>query len=144
MQSDICFKTLARSQAPVILIPPLLKSVYYCEFLFSHQTTGFSTSLGFSQTCRVLIILDFLSFPLQTPFQSPQPPFSKLTFLHSQGIRNLNAVASLPKNVYLCIGNGRKGSISRMSDECRKDVRWKKEDGRCCYTHSITPLILYH
>ena len=23
-----------------------------------------------------------------------------------------------------------KGSISRMSDECRKDVRWKMEDGR--------------
>ena len=24
----------------------------------------------------------------------------------------------MAENVYLCIGNGRKGSISRMSDEC--------------------------
>ena len=24
----------------------------------------------------------------------------------------------MPQNVYLCIGNGGKGSISRMSDEC--------------------------
>ena len=29
------FKSLARSQAPVILTPLLLKSVYYCDFLFS-------------------------------------------------------------------------------------------------------------
>ena len=34
MQSDICFKSLARSQAPVILPPPLLKKVCYCIFLF--------------------------------------------------------------------------------------------------------------
>ena len=36
----------------------------------------------------------------------------------------------MPENVYLCIEMSGKGSISRMSDECRKDVRWKKEDGR--------------
>ena len=42
----------------------------------------------------------------------------QLTFLHAKWIRNLNALACLPQNVYLYIGNGRKGSISRMSDEC--------------------------
>jgi len=67
---------------------------------------------------RALIFLDFLSFFSHTPFQSPQPVSLELTFLHSQWIRNLNALACLPQNAYLCIGNGRKGSISRMSDEC--------------------------
>ena len=51
-------------------------------------------------------------------FLSPQPVFSKLTFLHSQGIRNLNALAYLPKKYYLCIEMSGKGLISRMSDEC--------------------------
>jgi len=54
------------------------------------------------------------------------------------------AIACLPKKHYLCIEMSWKGLISRMSDECRKDVRWKKEDGRCCYPHPITPLIPYH
>jgi len=50
----------------------------------------------------------------------------KLTFVHPKWIRNLNAIAGLGKNAYLCTGNGRKGSISRMSDE------WKKmSDVRC-------------
>ena len=48
----------------------------------------------------------------------PQPARLKLTFLHSQGIKILKAIACLPQNVYLCIGNGGKGLISRMSDEC--------------------------
>ena len=34
-KSDICFKTLGRSQAPVILSPLLLNNVYYCKILFS-------------------------------------------------------------------------------------------------------------
>ena len=41
-----------------------------------------------------------------------------LTFLHSSGINNLKAIARLGKNAYLWSRNGRKGSISRMSDEC--------------------------
>ena len=72
----------------------------------------------FLRTGRILIFLDFLSFSPQTPLQSPQPVFLKLTFLHSQGIRNLNAIAYLPKNAYLCVEMSGKGSISRMSDEC--------------------------
>ena len=110
----------------------------------SGQTTGFIASLGFSQNRRTLFFPDFLSFSSQTPILSPQLAFLKLTFLHSQGIRNLNALAYSGKKQYFCIEMSGKGSISRMSDECRKDVRWKKEDGRCCYTHSINPLILYH
>ena len=35
VQSDICFKSLARSQAPVILSPLMLNDVYYYKILFS-------------------------------------------------------------------------------------------------------------
>jgi len=67
-------------------------------------------------------------------------PYSAISPLLS----NLNALAYSGKKWYLCIEMSGKGSISRMSDECRKDVRWKKEDGRCYYPHPITPLIPYH
>ena len=88
------------------------------DFCFLVKQGAFQLLSDFLRTGRALIFLDFLSFSSQTPLQSPQPAFQKLTFLHSKGIRNLNALACLPQNVYLCIGNGRKGSISRMSDEC--------------------------
>ena len=89
--------------------------VYFC-FLIKQQ--AFQLLSEFLRAGRALIFLDFLSFSSQTPLHSPQPTSFKLTFLHSQWIRNLNALACLPKNAYLCIGNGRKGSISRMFDEC--------------------------
>jgi len=55
----------------------------------------------------------------------------------------LKAIAYLTtKNSYLCIEMSGKGSISRMSDECRKDGRWKKED--VATPNPITPLIPYH
>ena len=88
------------------------------DFCFLVKRGTFQLLSDFLRTGRALIFLVFLSFSPQTPFQSSQLAFLKLTFLHSQGIRNLNALACLPKNAYLCIGNGRKGSISRMSDEC--------------------------
>ena len=115
VQSDICFKSLARSQAPVIFLSLLLNNVYYC---FRVKQRSFQLFSDYLRIGRALIFLDLLSFPSQTPLQSPQPAFLKLTFLYFKGIRNLNALACLPKNAYLCIGNGRKGSISRMSDEC--------------------------
>ena len=90
----------------------------YVYFCFLVKQGSFQLLSDFLRTGRVLIFLDFLSFSSQTPFQSPQPTSFKLTFLYFKGIRNLNALACLPQNVYLCIGNGRKGSISRMSDEC--------------------------
>ena len=89
--------------------------VYFC-FLAKRQV--FQVLADFLRTGRTLIFLDYLSFSSQTPLLSPQPASLKLTFLHSQGIRNLNALAYLGKKCYLCTGNGRKGSISRMSDEC--------------------------
>ena len=88
------------------------------DFCFLVKQGSFQLLSDFLRTGRALIFLDFLSFSSQTLFLSPQPPFLKLTFLYSKWIRNLNALACLPQNVYLCIGNGRKGSISRMSDEC--------------------------
>ncbi len=45
------------------------------------------------------------------------PSFS-LTFLYSSRIKNLKAIAYLEYFYYLCTRNGRKGLISRMSDEC--------------------------
>ena len=47
-----------------------------------------------------------------------QQPSSELTFLHSKGIKNLNALAYSRKKQYFCIEMSGKGSISRMSDEC--------------------------
>ena len=88
------------------------------EFCFLIKQGSFQLLSDFLRTGRTFIFFDFLSFSFQTPFQSPQPAIFKLTFLHSKWIRNLNALACLPQNAYLCIGNGRKGSISRMSDEC--------------------------
>ena len=88
------------------------------EFCFLVKRRYFQLLSDFLRTGRTLIFLDFLSLFPQTPLQPPQPAIFKLTFLHSKGIRNLNALVCLPQNVYLCIGNGRKGSISRMSDEC--------------------------
>ena len=88
------------------------------DFCFLVKQGSFQLLSDFLRTARTLIFLDFLSFSFQMLLLLPQPAFSKLTFLHSKGIRNLNAVASLGKKCYLCTGNGRKGSISRMSDEC--------------------------
>ena len=89
--------------------------VYFC-FLIKQQ--AFPLLSDFLRTGRALIFLDFLSFSPQTSLQSPQPAFLKLTFLHSQWIRNLNALAYLGKKQYFCIEMSGKGSISRMSDEC--------------------------
>ena len=96
-------------------------NVYFC---FLVKRRSFQLLSEFLRTGRTLIFLYFLSFSSQTPIESPQPAHLKLTFLHFQEIRNLNALACLPQNVYLCIGNGRKGSISRMSDECL--MKWKR------------------
>ena len=87
------------------------------EFYFLVKRRYFQLLSDFLRTGRTLIFFDFLSFSSQTPLQSPQPASFKLTFLHSQWIRNLNAIAYLPKNAYLCVEMSGKGSISRMSDE---------------------------
>ena len=89
--------------------------MYFC---FLVKRRSFQLLSDFLRTGRALIFLDFLSFSSQTPLQSPQPAFLKLTFLHPKGIRNLNALAYLPKKYYLCVEMSWKGSISRMSDEC--------------------------
>ena len=88
------------------------------DIRFLVKQASFQLISDFLRAGRALIFLDFLSFSHQTPFQSPQPVFIKLTFIYPQWIRNLNALACLPKNVYLCIEMSGKGSISRMSDEC--------------------------
>ena len=88
------------------------------DFCFLVKQGSFQLLSEFLRTGRALIFLDFLSFSSQTLFLSPQPARLKLTFLHSKGIRNLNALAYLGKNAYLCIEMSGKGSISRMSDEC--------------------------
>ncbi len=93
------------------------------DFCFLVKRRSFQLLSDFLRTGRALIFLDYLSFSPQTLFQSPQPASLKLTFLYSQWIRNLKAIACLPQNAYLCIGNGRKGLISRMSDECL--IKWK-------------------
>lgn len=88
------------------------------EFCFLVKRRYFQLLSDFLRTGRTLIFLDFLSFSFQMLLLLPQPASLKLTFLHSKGIRNLNALACLPQNVYLCIEMSGKGSISRMSDEC--------------------------
>ena len=71
----------------------------------------------------------FSSLPPSSSLQPSSQPSLELTLVHPFGIKNLKALAYLGKKYYLCIEMSGKGSISRMSDECRKDVRWKKEDG---------------
>ena len=88
------------------------------DFCFLVKRRSFQLLSEFLRTDRALIFLDFHSFSSQTPLQSPQPAFLKLTFIYSQGIRNLNALAYSHKKWYLCIEMSGKGSISRMSDEC--------------------------
>ena len=88
------------------------------DFCFLVIRRSFQLLSDIIKTDRTLIFPDFLSFFSLTPIQSPQPAFLRLTFLYSQEIRNLNAIAYLPKNAYLCIEMSGKGSISRMSDEC--------------------------
>ena len=79
---------------------------------------SFQLLSDFLRTGRALIFLDFLSFSFQMLLLLPQPARLKLTFLHFQEIRNLNALAYSGKKLYLCIEMSGKGSISRMSDEC--------------------------
>lgn len=88
------------------------------DFCFLAKQGSFQLLSDFLRTGRNLIFPDFLSFSSQTPILSPLPIRLKLTFLHSQGIRNLNALAYSDKKYYLCIEMSGKGSISRMSDEC--------------------------
>jgi len=88
------------------------------EFCFLVKRRSFQLLSDFLRTGRTLIFLDFFSFSFQMLLLLPQPAHLKLTILYFQEIRNLNDLACLPQNVYLCIGNDRKGSISRMSDEC--------------------------
>ena len=88
------------------------------DFCFLVKQGSSQLLSDFLKTDQTLIFLDFLSFSPQTSLQSPQPPFSKLTFLHVKWIRNLNALAYLGKKWYLCIEMSGKGSISRMPDEC--------------------------
>ena len=89
--------------------------MYFC---FPVKQGSFQHLSDFLRTGRALIFLDFLSFSPQIPFQSSQPASFKLTFLHLQWIRNLNALAYLPKKYYLCVEMAGKGLISRMSDKC--------------------------
>ena len=86
--------------------------------MFSRQTLGSLISLGLFLDTEIpdfsFLSLIASSITLKT---APNAPLL-LTFLYSFRIRNLNALAYSDKKWYLCIGNGRKGSISRMSDEC--------------------------
>ena len=105
-------------------------------FCFLVKQRSFLFLLDFLRTGRALILLDFLSFSSQSLFQSSQPAHLKLTFLHSQWIRNLNAIAYLPKNAYLCVEMSGKGSISRMSDECL--MKWKRRFPYCTCCQAVT------
>ena len=86
--------------------------------MFSRQTLGSLISLGLFLDTEIpdfsFLSLIASSITLKTASNAPL----LLTFLYSFRIRNLNALAYSDKKWYLCIGNGRKGSISRMSDEC--------------------------
>ena len=50
--------------------------------------------------------------------QPLSPASQKLTLVYPFRIKNLNALAYLPKKYYLCVEMAGKGLISRMSDEC--------------------------
>ena len=89
-----------------------------CLFLFSRQTLGFSVSLGFYLNTTEPHF-SFLSLIVSSITLTPAlKAMFLLTSVHYLRIRNLNALAYLPKKYYLCVEMAGKGLISRMSDEC--------------------------
>ena len=93
----------------------MFRNVYLC-FLIKHQ--AFQILSDFLVTSFDLVFPVFpvivSSIALTSTSKAPPP----LTYLHSLRIRNLNAVAYLPKKYYLCVEMAGEGLISRMSDEC--------------------------
>ena len=88
------------------------------EFCFLVKQGYFQLLSEFLRTGRALIFFRFSLISLSNAPSVISTSLHKLTFLYSQWIRNLNALASLGKKCYLCTGNGRKGPNSQMSDEC--------------------------
>ena len=111
----------------------MFQNIYYC---FRVKQRSFQLLSDFLRTVRALIFLDFLAFSSQTPILSPQLAFPKLTFLYSKWIRNLNALASLPENVYLCIEMAEKAQFPG----CLMNVV-KMLDGRRKMEDVATPIL---
>ena len=92
----------------------------------------------------------FSSLPLSSSLQPSSQPSQKLTLVHPLRIRNLNAVAYLPKKYYLCMEMSGKGSVSRMSDEClMKGKPWllyfgEYQAGTRKFTLALKPFQLHH
>ena len=111
----------------------MFSNLHFC-FLVKQQAFQLVSDFTFTR-----LDVFFRYFSSSSPSSSLQPssqPSQKLTLVHHFGIKNLKALAYLAKKYYLCVEMAGKGLISRMSDECRKDVRWKMEDGRCYSTPS--------
>ena len=87
-------------------------------FVFSLNSWLSCLSLRFIPYRAIPFFRRSPSLSLSSSLQSPSQTLPKLTLVHPSGIKILKAIVHLLQNVYLCIGNGRKGSISRMSDEC--------------------------
>ena len=87
-------------------------------FVFSLNSWLSCLSLRFIPYRAIPFFRRSPSLSLSSSLQSPSQTLPKLTLVHPFGIKNLKALVLLLQNVYLCTGNGRKDSISRMSDEC--------------------------
>ena len=93
----------------------MFSNLYFC-FLVKQQAFQLVSDFIFTR-----LDVFFRLFPSSSPSSTLQPlsqPSPKLTLVYSLRIRNLNALAYLPKKYYLCVEMSGKGSDSRMSDEC--------------------------
>ncbi len=93
----------------------MFSNLYFC-FLVKQQ--AFQLISDYTFTRLDVFFRFFSSLPPSSSILPSSQPSPKLTLVHPFGIKNLNALAYLGKNGYLCIEMSWKGLISRMSDEC--------------------------
>ena len=90
-------------------------NLYFC---FQPNFYFFCLASNFILTPSDQIILFFSRRPSPVFILPHLRHASSLTLLHTPVQNFLKAIAHMEDFYYFCIGNGRKGPISRMSDEC--------------------------
>ena len=90
-------------------------NLYFC-FQVKQQAFQLLSDFNFTRLDVFFRLFPYLS--LLSSLKPQSQPSPKLTLVYPFGIKNLKAIAYLPKKYYLCVEMSGKGSISRMSDEC--------------------------
>ena len=86
----------------------MFSNLYFC-FLVKRQAFQLVSDFTFTR-----LDVFFRLFPSSPPSPSLKPssqPSLKLTLVHAFGIKNLNALAYLPKKYYLCVEMAKKAQF---------------------------------